>query len=585
MKKYFCNITYWIFFAGIFLPMVSCEDALVEKKYDFIQPQDIPNNDEGATQWVMGTYSKLLDDMFRWNIFPTVLEFDCDYISGPDWAFRELGAGNFQGIEQVSYLWEKPYNMIHRANFAIENINKMDISERYKQNILGELYFLKAYSYFLLVRAFGEVPIRKESINATGDIDVPRSPVKDVYAYIIELLTDAEDMMYKNTDKEFVPGRASSGAAASLLAKVYATIASGAMPAGTQDSKIGGAPLLMNAGTRVYTNPVERTFSKEQVAGYDVFDYKEYYRLARDKAKQVIDGVYGSYGLLTYDDLWKKENRNSKEHIWTLQSVSDDSRWGITFSVGYAGIYDATGDIYNGLWYGCRDHWYKLFESKDYRVEKGVLHRWVRNFDRTWNLGSFYPNNEEWRKKAVGYTDDGGNQVPPTAPFNDGLVYRCNTDAAFLAFLTKYDDRDDKKIERSNAFWPFLRYADVVLIYAEAAAEVDGVPAEDALDALNQVRVRSNATPKTLTGPDNIGSIVDFRSAVLEERAMELALEGDRRWDLIRWGIYLDVMNFIGGTDESGVYKSRNERHKLFPIPASEMNSNKSITKNNPGWS
>ena len=93
----------------------------------------------------------------------------------------------------------------------------------------------------------------------------------------------------------------------------------------------------------------------------------------------------------------------------------------------------------------------------------------------------------------------------------------------------------------------------MLLIYAEAANEANNAPTDEALAALNRVRTRSNATPKTLTGNGNIGNLVDFRSAVIEERAMELALEGDRRWDLIRWGIYLPVMNAIGGVDEVNV--------------------------------
>ena len=562
----------------------SCEKMIEEHTFDFIQPQDIPDSDEGATQWLMGAYSKLLDDMFRWNVFPTVLDFDCDYISGPDWAFRELGAGNFQSFNDMNYMWDKPYNLIHRANYSIENINSMtNLSPRHKDNIIGELKFLKAWAYFLLVRAYGAVPLRHASINATGETNLPRAPITEVYAHIIELLGEAEQLMYKNTDAAFTPGRASSGAASILLAKVYATIASASMPAGNSIYVKGGAPVAYDgAGNKVYTNPLEQIFAKEQVAGYESFDYKIYYTLARDKALEIKRGDHGDYGLLAYDDLWKKENRNSREHAWSLQSVSGNVRWGITFTTGYSGIYESSGDIHNGLWYGCRDHWYKLFESKDYRIEKGVMHRWVRNFDRNWNIGSYYPDTEEYRKQAQGYTADDGTTVPPAAPYNDGLNYTCNKDAAFIAFLTKYDDRSDKTIERTDAFWSFLRYADLLLIYAEAEAEISGAPNQQAVDLLNEVRTRCNATPMQLADFNN--SIISFRSFILEERARELALEGDRRWDLVRWGIYVDVMNSIGGSDESGVYKSRVDKHKLYPIPISELNTNASITENNPGW-
>ena len=75
----------------------------------------------------------------------------------------------------------------------------------------------------------------------------------------------------------------------------------------------------------------------------------------------------------------------------------------------------------------------------------------------------------------------------------------------------------------------------------------------------------------------------EFRSYVLEERRRELALEGNRRWDLIRWGIYLPVMNDID-IDENNVIKRRESKSLLFPIPVAEIDANDAISENNPGW-
>lgn len=129
-----------------------------------------------------------------------------------------------------------------------------------------------------------------------------------------------------------------------------------------------------------------------------------------------------------------------------------------------------------------------------------------------------------------------------------------------------------------------MRYADVLLLYAEALTELSGNVSQEAINTLNLVRARANATLATTSGDGAITSKIALRSAILEERAKELALEGDRRWDLIRWGIYLDVMNSIEGSDEAGVNKVRDERHLLYPIPQDEIISNKHINENNPGW-
>jgi hypothetical protein len=122
----------------------------------------------------------------------------------------------------------------------------------------------------------------------------------------------------------------------------------------------------------------------------------------------------------------------------------------------------------------------------------------------------------------------------------------------------------------------------VLLVYAEAQNELG--QAVDAIDYLNKVRQRSNATLASSTGAGALDSKTKVRSAIIEERAKEFACEADRRWDLIRWGIYLQAMNAIEGSDDAGVLKTRQERNLLFPIPQPELNTNKAITTNNPGW-
>ena len=140
-------------------------------------------------------------------------------------------------------------------------------------------------------------------------------------------------------------------------------------------------------------------------------------------------------------------------------------------------------------------------------------------------------------------------------------------------------DVTDASFGRTDAPYPLLRYADAVLILAEASNEVNG-PQEEAINALKSVRTRSGASVDDLTFRDKEA----LRSFILEERAREFVAESDRRWDLIRWGIYLQTMNAIGGVDENNISKSRERKHLLYPIPLEEINANKEINENNPGW-
>jgi hypothetical protein len=123
-----------------------------------------------------------------------------------------------------------------------------------------------------------------------------------------------------------------------------------------------------------------------------------------------------------------------------------------------------------------------------------------------------------------------------------------------------------------------MRYAEVPLIFAEAANEAAGGPTAEAYAQLNAIRTRAQASP----APAGM-SLEQFRSYVLAERAREFALEGVRRFDLCRWGIYLQVMNRIS-SGQNNISKVRAARNLLLPIPQAELNSNLSITANNPGW-
>ncbi|MBK0379718.1 RagB/SusD family nutrient uptake outer membrane protein [Mucilaginibacter segetis] len=568
--------------------LASCKPE--EQVYDFVSPAQVGDSDAAADKWALGAYNEL-SLMFRYSEFPAVLEYDDDYTTGPSWAFGELGAGNFQGnSKQTDPLWTYSYVLIHRANRAITNIETMTkTTPEYKNNVLGEMYFLKAFSYFLLVRAYGDVPIFVKAVDDGEDINQPRQPIKDVYAHIIDLLTQAKDMMYTNAKAQ--PGRATAGAAASLLAKVYVTIGSASLQSGDVIVR-GGKPYDLVNNVQVRTMPSPITFHKKQVKGYESFDSKQYFKLAMDMADDVIKGKYGAYQLVNFNDMWTQAGKNNGEHIFSVQSYMGDQDLGNHLTRDFAGLVE-NNQIISGMWYGLRDHWYKLFEPQDLRIVQGVAHRWSRNFDYANHIGTFYPNNDEYRKKALGYdqqtgVDGSGNpiitHVPPVAPYNDGLNYGSGTDANYIAFLNKFAYPSDRSKDQSDVNYPFLRFADVKLIYAEAANEYNGAPTSEALASLNDVRVRSNATPKQMGGAGGVGTLVAFRSAVLEERAMELALEGDRRWDLIRWGIYLDVMNSIQGNDEVGVTKVRQERNLLYPLPISEVSTNINIHGNNPGW-
>ncbi|MBR1484744.1 MAG: RagB/SusD family nutrient uptake outer membrane protein [Prevotella sp.] len=618
--------------AGLGWALTSCSSWIEEDPEGLVTDEKVGDSDDAAASWVTGTYSKLIYDMFCWGYFPRVLEFDADYISGPDWLFGTFGAGNFQGESDVTdALWKGCYGLIARANNAERHINAMtNVSEAVKNNAIGELKFLRGFAYFLLVRAYGPLPIQPEEL--TTDYNQPRQSVATVYDYIEKNLEEAASLLYKNTDKAWQSGHVSAGSAAGLLAKVYATQAAAAMPAGTEitirtgraydEASLSAARVARftraeSGASRAYAPLQSITMQKSAVSGYEQMDAKALYQKAADWAKRVIDGQYGSYELLPYDQLWKKANCNASEFMFSLCTVSGDATYKVSVHSQYEGYMTEPGSdfIQEGGWVGCTRHWYDLFDHDDYRITKGVKHRWRAKTQAESNSGFYYPQTNEYAIMATGY-DLNGNPAPggsPTGIYADGVNYYYSQDAQCLAFTTKYMDVTNNAIANADANFPFLRYADVLLIYAEALNELG--QSADAITYLNLVRARSNATlapafsasapaspasasassasasspasgglPAALSTPAALDTPAKLRSAIIEERAKELACEADRRWDLIRWGIYLQAMNAIGGSDDAGVLKTRSERNLLFPIPQPELNTNTAITENNPGW-
>ena len=544
--------------AGIFL-MSSCSNFLKEDPYSYVGIEDVGNDDDAVNLWVTGVYSKWLDDMARWGNFPRLLDMDCDYVSGPDWAFSNLGAGNFQGDEVPNTLWNGCYNLINRANVAIERVSQIT------------------------------------GANEGASYNQPRRSIKEVYDEIIRLLeVEAIPRLYKNTDASYQVGHVCAGTAVALLSKVYVTMAAAAMPSGAEITVMSGSSYKFEKDTKKLVKPIPLTFTKKVVAGYEVFDYNKCYQEAAKWAGYLINHSsehdYGQYGLLQYKDLWTKSGYdkvgNGQEHLFTLRTRNGDEVYSSGILEWYNGIDKGNGVVQNGLYIGNRYHWYCLFDSEDYRIVDGVKHRFILSYqdENENNKGGFYYP-QELKLQATGYDENGNKVADPVAPFNDGRNYYYNVSNECLAFTNKYSDVTDLTQKYSDAYYPFLRMADVYLIYAEAKCELDEY--NEAINALNDVRDRSNANRYTFSNKN------DLRSKILEERAKELTLEGDRRWDLIRWGIYVDVMNSITGTnndgtvasyDEAGISKRRDERHLLFPLPTSEVSTNEAIDSNNPGW-
>lgn len=186
------------------------------------------------------------------------------------------------------------------------------------------------------------------------------------------------------------------------------------------------------------------------------------------------------------------------------------------------------------------------------------------------------------------------------APFdynNDGTKnYRTDNETQIWGrYCGKYRreyELNANKTSYTPINYPLLRYADVLLMYAEADYQLNGISAA-AIEAVNLVRERAGATLIRVGNlPENTP---DFMTFMQQERARELCFEGLRRGDLIRWNIYVEAIEAMVATYENNTtvaastkalllnLKNVSPRHRLWPIPTRELMFNAKLTQNE-GW-
>lgn len=414
----------------------------------------------------------------------------------------------------INQWWTGLYREIAQTNLVLEKvpgINPMDDAQ--KKRILGEAQFLRAWAYFYLVRLWGDVPLILHSQTAgSTDFYPSRTATEEVYKTIVDDLLAAEASGLPWMDPS---GRAGLAAVKAQLAKVYLTMA--------------GAPL--NKG-------------------------QQYYQLATDKAKEVIDYATSAPTVIdlfsSYDDLHLLAQRNKLEHLFEVQYLADieanplqtimlpNNSLARNISAYGSGVGSSvpTESFYES---------FKKFEPTDKRSD-----------EQQFFFTTYYIN---------------GNG----APFALGAPY------IFKHFdVAAHGAPGVTGTGRSNLNIPQIRYAEVLLIYAEAQNRAEGAPNALAYDALNRIRGRANLLPLSGLTPST------FEEAVWRERWHEFCYEGITWFDMVRLKkVYNEDTN---GFDDFTGHVNKNsgqalqDKHLLFPLPTLEMRNNVNLKPQNPGY-
>jgi hypothetical protein len=411
--------------------------------------------------------------------------------------------------------WNDHYYMINKANQLLFTADSLNVTDAGSLRNIGEAYFFRAYSYFELVKAYGEVPkIDFYYTDPTEGIR-PKSPVNEIYALIDNDLDSAAMLLpiswfNSTTNQNPFPGRLTRGAALTLRAQAY---------------------LMRQNWAQVlsFTN---------QVIGL------------------------GQYSLVPkFTDVWREGpnglGKNSPESILEMQAYL-----GPGGSPDQGSFYGVSQNVRQG---GAGPEW-NLGWGWNTPTDK-LVNEWP-NSDPRKNYTILYSGQYDGGTDSAGW----GATLPPYGPGT----------ALDQKYWNKkvYSDPAVRQITGTmtsgySGAWinhRLLRYADVILMKAEAANELGDGPTAAAM--LEQIRARARGGNNTVLPPIPFVSQAQMRQAIKNERRWEFAMEGYRFYDLVRWGDAVTELGSLGYT----------HRARFYPIPQKAIDLSGGVLVQNPEW-
>lgn len=457
------------------------------------------------------------------------------------------------------------YSTASQATYVIENIDGVEFfDQELKKAYLGEAYFWRAFAHFYLLTNYRNVALIKHAPQGMEDYVRELSTPDEVWDAIAEDLRLAkENLPNKGYWKGDQLGRVTAASAAALRGKAY-----------------------------LYRSGIEPRYGTSQ---------KTYYDEAAAEFDEIIRGAYGSYSLVEYAHNFDVAHENNDESILELQFLGDVENAAFNPGTATSGLaFDTRGIMLPGTGVGY----------------EGVVHDWL--YDAFANsidkdgytdirmFSTMFFNDLDPRIKlrpGQRLTGPGGYHFEDMYPAGDfSSVANTRTHVYKAAFLKGMDlsmpmrNNNPQSItgvgggvkeyiynqpRAHGVNWRYIRYADVLLMYAEAVVCGGKQGSISAADAFNRVRERANMP--------NVGGVT--LDVIKNERALEFALEGHRFYDLLRWGDLAERFHelertdpnfkqFISDTDYEGFTVNK---HEWLPIPISEIESNPKA-KQNPGY-
>lgn len=536
------------------LLLPACDNILDVQPLDQPSDQTFFSNGDELELAVNAAYRNLTFNVGG-GPFEAVLEgaTDIGWVrQNPD-GIQDIGRGGHDSqTSLIRRAWVNYYQGISKANNLLQNMERAQdaTNPNLYSRIEGEARFLRAYFYHRLVELYGDVPLITE-LQTLEEAEVARTPKQEVVDFILADL-DAAAAKLPVTYPASEKGRATKGAALALKSRV-------ALYNERWDVAAAAAQEVMNLGV------------------YELHDdYQSLFTYAGENSPEMILQYGYLIGVNTHQLPQYVQTRNvSGWSVFIPQQTMVDS---------YEMIDGKTIDespLYNPA---------RPFENRDPRLQASIV---VPGSEMGGYRFETHPDSTEtWNYVTQSWVEN-KDVTNPYASFS-GYVWRKFMDPIDLATL-----------QQSELDWPLIRYAEVLLNYAEAKVEAGQID-QSVYDALNSVRERAGV-PAVTAGTQN-----ELREVIRRERKVELAFEGFRLFDIRRWQIAETAMphpvlgrpkreykeTYVPKFDANGIpnysaYQAdlrfvedrsfNPARDYLWPIPQSEMDVNTKLVQN-PGY-
>jgi starch-binding outer membrane protein, SusD/RagB family len=458
---------------------------------------------------------------------------------------KQVASGSYDpSLPIIKNEWDYRYSAIRKCNQFLANVERVkSLTPAALKRYQAEVRFIRAYSYFTLATWYGDVPLFSKTLTISESQTIKRNPKADVIAFVLsELAAIQADLPINTAIPTAERGRISRGAAIALKARVN----------------------LYESNWQGVASACEELIGKPENGNYSLFSsYAGMFTVANEYNNEVIfDLQYGANRLHDTQRFFIPVSIGLRTDIMPTQSLVDD------YIMDNGKAIAESGSGYNAN---------NPFDKRDPRLSLSI----ASNGTKFTNFGFNGGGEIDVKTLPKSSSDD------VIQPFASATGY----------YLRKYADPTATAPGNSGLNLILLRYADVLLMYAEAKNELNQMNAGIWNQTVRPLRTRAGFTQASALD-FSAGSQTVLRDAIRRERRSELAFEGIRIFDIRRWKIAETALNAqvkgirIPGNEiakdangniivENRIFQA--PKHYLWPIPQLERDQNTNLTQNT-GW-